>query len=78
MQIIHHVIRSMLLSGQVPFKKNSSHFFWNFKDPILVETLFYMRKITCPSLLTDFSQNLISMQDVEHIFIKMYQKSAVI
>ena len=58
----------MLLSGQVPFEKNSSHLVWNYKDPILVETLSYMRKITCPSLLTDFSQKLLSMQDVEHIF----------
>ena len=36
---------SMLLSGQVPQRSNSSHLFCNLKDPVLLRTLFYRRKI---------------------------------
>ena len=32
-------IWSMLLSGQVPHRRNSSHLFWNLKDLVLVQTL---------------------------------------
>ena len=43
-QILCHDICSKLLSGQVLHTRNSSHFFWNLKDPVLVRTLPYRRK----------------------------------
>ena len=38
-------IWSMLLSGQVPHRSDSSHLFWKLKDPALVQTLSNWRKI---------------------------------
>ena len=67
MQIPYLDIWSMFFSGQVPHRSNSSHLFWNLKDPVLVQTLSYRRKITYHLLLIGFFQLLISMQDVGHM-----------
>ena len=67
-------IWSMLLSGQVPHRSNSSHLIWNLKNPLLVQALSYGRKITY-HLLYYFPDHippditfhkLISMQDFGH------------
>ena len=39
-------IWSMLLSGQVLHRSNSSNLFWNLEDPVLVQTASYRKKIT--------------------------------
>ena len=67
MQIPYLDIWSMLLFGQIFHRSNSSHLFWNLKDPVLVQTLSYRRKITYHLLLIGFFQKLISMQDVGHM-----------
>ena len=66
-QIPYLDIWSMLLSGQISHRGNSSHLFWNLKDSVLVQTLSYRRKITYHLLLIGFFQKLISMQDVGHM-----------
>ena len=38
-QILCLNIWSMLLSGQVPHRSNSSHLLWNLKDLVLVQVL---------------------------------------
>ena len=58
MQIPYLDIWPILLSGQVPHRINSSHLFWNLEDPVLVQTLFYWRKITHQLLLIVFFINL--------------------
>ena len=63
-QILYLDIYSKLLSGQALHTRNSSHFFWNLKDPVLVRTLPY-RGNNNP-LLIGFFPKLISMHDVEH------------
>ena len=52
---------SMLLSGQVTHRSNSSHLFWNLKDHVLVQKLSYRRRITCDLLLIGFFYKLISV-----------------
>ena len=60
---------SMLLTGQVPHRSNSQcHLFRNLKDPMLLQTLSYRRKITYHLLLIGFLHKLISMKDVGIIF----------
>ena len=56
-------IWSMLFSGQVAPRSNSSHLLWNLKDPVLVQTLPYRKKITYHLVLIGFFYKLISMQD---------------
>ena len=57
MQIPCLDIWSMLFSGQVLHRINSSHLFWNFKDSMLVQTLSYRMKITYQLLLIGFFLN---------------------
>ena len=57
----------MFLSGQVPHTTNLNHLFWNLEESVLVQTLFYRRKITYNPLLIGFSHKLMSMQDVGHM-----------
>ena len=45
---------AMLLSGQVPHTSNSSHLFWNLKDPVLVQTLSYGRNNLPPMIYCFF------------------------
>ena len=61
-QIPYLDIWSMLLSGQVPHRSNSSHMFWNLEDLVLVQTVSYRRKITYHLLLIGFFHKLISSQ----------------
>ena len=66
MKIPYLGIWSMLHSGQVPHRSNSSHLLWNLKNPWLVQALSYGRKITHHLLLIGFFHKLISMQDFAH------------
>ena len=65
-------ILSLRLSGQVPHRSNSSHLFRNLKDPVLVQTLSYRRKITYHLLLIGFFYELISMQDVGYNMLHLH------
>lgn len=53
---------SMLLSGQVPNTSNLNYLLWNIEDPALRSNTA-LKKDYHPSLI-DFSQKLISIQDV--------------
>ena len=57
----------MLLYGQVPHTSNSNHLFWDLKDPVLVQTLHYRRKIIYQPLRIGFFHRLISVQDIGHM-----------
>ena len=66
MQVPNHDEWSILLSGQLPHASNSSHLFWNLKDPVLVQTFSYRRKITYNPLLISFSHKTIPIRDFGH------------
>ena len=72
MAIPYLCILSMFLSGQVPHRSNWIHLFWNIKDPVLVQTLSYRKKITYNVLLIGFFHKLISMQDVGHNMLHLH------
>ena len=66
-------ILSMLLSGQVPHRSNPQcHLFRNLKDPVLVQTLYFTRKITHHLLLIGFFHKLISVPDVGHNMLHLH------
>ena len=67
MHISYLDIWSMLLYGQVPHTSNSNHLFWDLKDPALVQTLHYRRKIIYQPLRIGFFHRLISVQDIGHM-----------
>ena len=71
-QIPYLQIWSMLLSGQVPYRSNSSHLFWCLEEPLLVKKVSYRRKITDHLLLISFFHKLISMQDVRHNMLHLH------
>ena len=72
MQIPYLDMCSVLLSGQLPNTRNSSHLHWNLKDPVLLETLSYRIKITYHLLMIGFYHKLILMQDIGHNICYIY------
>ena len=63
---------SLLFPGQVSHRSNSSQLFWNLENPVLVQSMYYRRKITYHLLLTGFFHKLILVQDVGHNMLHLH------
>ena len=68
-----HIVNASFWTNLMPHMSNSQcRLFWNLKDPVLVQTLSYRRKITYDLSLIGFFHRLIPMQDVGHNMLHLH------
>ena len=67
-----HMVNASFWASASYDTSNSSHFFFNFEDPVLVHTLYYRMKATYHPLLTGIFHEQISVQHVGHNVLHLH------